>query len=166
MKTKIEMQLQIDAIINTIHQKFPELTKYILEIPEPNAKNEEVTLKNLTDYYESLIDIVAKYSKTHNPSLPEEKNEILVNPDLKFYPSSEDIYTNSKKETELDPEEPTKYKEPNEKEESMNEKDFQGGMSGGDLDVPGSELDDAQENNGNEDEENNYYSLGGDNHTN
>ena len=30
------------------------------------------------------------------------------------------------------------------------------------LDVPGAEIDDAQEDIGNEDEENNYYSLGGD----
>ena len=35
---------------------------------------------------------------------------------------------------------------------------------GSDLDVPGSELDDQQESVGSEDEENNYYSLGGDNH--
>lgn len=33
-----------------------------------------------------------------------------------------------------------------------------------DLDVPGAELDDANEAIGEEDEENNYYSLGGDNH--
>lgn len=33
-----------------------------------------------------------------------------------------------------------------------------------DLDVPGSELDDENESIGEEDEENNYYSLGGDNH--
>lgn len=33
-----------------------------------------------------------------------------------------------------------------------------------DLDVPGSEMDDAAENIGEEDEENNYYSLGGDRH--
>lgn len=33
-----------------------------------------------------------------------------------------------------------------------------------DLDVPGAELDDANEEIGAEDEENNYYSLGGDNH--
>jgi hypothetical protein len=33
-----------------------------------------------------------------------------------------------------------------------------------DLDVPGSELDDASEEIGEEDEENNYYSLGGDRH--
>jgi hypothetical protein len=36
--------------------------------------------------------------------------------------------------------------------------------SGDDLDVPGSDLDDEQERIGNEDEENNYYSLGGDDH--
>lgn len=38
------------------------------------------------------------------------------------------------------------------------------GQTGADLDVPGSEDDDANENIGEEDEENNYYSLGGDNH--
>lgn len=35
---------------------------------------------------------------------------------------------------------------------------------GSTLDVPGSEDDDVQENIGSEDEENNYYSIGGDNH--
>jgi hypothetical protein len=35
-------------------------------------------------------------------------------------------------------------------------------FAGDDLDVPGSELDDAQEAKGSEDEENNVYSLGGD----
>jgi hypothetical protein len=39
-----------------------------------------------------------------------------------------------------------------------------GDLAGGDLDVPGSEDDDADEAIGEEDEENNYYSLGGDNH--
>ena len=37
-------------------------------------------------------------------------------------------------------------------------------MSGDDLDVPGAGLDDQQESVGSEDEENNYYSIGGDNH--
>jgi hypothetical protein len=36
-------------------------------------------------------------------------------------------------------------------------------VSGDDLDIPGGELDDAQEAVGSEDEENNYYSLGDDN---
>jgi hypothetical protein len=37
-------------------------------------------------------------------------------------------------------------------------------LTGDDLDVPGDELDDLNEDLGEEDEENNYYSLGGDNH--
>lgn len=37
-------------------------------------------------------------------------------------------------------------------------------MAGEDLDIPGTELDDANESIGSEDEENNGYSLGGDNH--
>lgn len=39
-------------------------------------------------------------------------------------------------------------------------------FSGKDLDIPGSELDDDSEEIGSEDEENNSYSLGGDNHEN
>ena len=35
---------------------------------------------------------------------------------------------------------------------------------GAGLDIPGAELDDSDETMGEEDEENNYYSLGGDNH--
>lgn len=48
--------------------------------------------------------------------------------------------------------------------EELNEKSINTDMTGEDLDVPGSELDDNDENEGEEDEENNYYSLGGDNH--
>jgi hypothetical protein len=48
--------------------------------------------------------------------------------------------------------------------DAMNEKDFEDELSGNDLDVAGSELDDQQEKVGSEDEENNYYSLGGDDH--
>ena len=46
---------------------------------------------------------------------------------------------------------------------SLNEKGFGEDRAGGDLDVPGSELDDRDESSGEEDEENNDYSLGGDN---
>jgi len=36
--------------------------------------------------------------------------------------------------------------------------------TGEDLDIPGDEIDNSNENIGEEDEENNYYSIGGDNH--
>ncbi len=51
-----------------------------------------------------------------------------------------------------------------ETDKNWNEKSFFDDVSGDDLDVPGSELDDDREETGNEDEENNYYSLGSDNH--
>lgn len=44
----------------------------------------------------------------------------------------------------------------------LNEEGFGDDISGDDLDIPGSEDDDADESIGEEDEENNYYSLGGD----
>jgi len=78
------------------------------------------------------------------------------------YPASEDIYNHAKKESDLNPEDLSKNKVPNEDNGSLNEKNFRNGMSGDDLDVPGSELDDYQESVGSEDEENNYYSVGGD----
>lgn len=78
--------------------------------------------------------------------------------------SSEDVYDNWIDVTDSDPEDLTKMKSHNEKPSTMNERDFSDTMFGYDLDVPGSELDDEQEKVGNEDEENNYYSLGGDDH--
>ena len=80
------------------------------------------------------------------------------------YPASEDVYAQLKEESEIDPENPSRMKDSTENMGEWNEKSFNEDLVGDDLDVPGSELDDEQENNGMEDEENNYYSLGGDNH--
>ncbi len=93
------------------------------------------------------------------PSSPRsEKNDF---PDYPLYPSSEDVYNQFKEEDiNLD----LNVKENLEKPGKKNEKDFEEDMTGNDLDVPGAELDDVQENIGSEDEENNYYSLGGDDH--
>lgn len=78
------------------------------------------------------------------------------------YPASEDIYAREKELQDIDPE-TLEPKAANEKPDALNEKDFEDDKSGGDLDLPGSELDDEQEKNGGEDEENNYYSLGDNN---
>ena len=84
------------------------------------------------------------------------------------YPESEDIYNKFDKEFDIDPEDISKKKDiiKIDKNPTWNEKNFKQDQSGSDLDIPGSELDDDQENLGNEDEENNSYSIGGDNHTN
>ena len=90
------------------------------------------------------------------------KNKDL--PGYPAYPVKDDIYSREKEETDINPENPTKKKAKNEPPDSLNEKDFADDVSGSDLDIPGAELDDDQEAIGSEDEENNYYSLGGDNH--
>ena len=87
----------------------------------------------------------------------------IILPGYPANPASEDIYNQSKEEEEIDPEAITMDKI-NEEHGVNNEKDFMDDSSGNDLDVPGSELDDNEEETGNEDEENNLYSLGGDNH--
>lgn len=164
MKTQEEWDQDIRNITNLIYQKYPELAKYIPEIPFKDSGTDEVTTKGLENYYNSLEELVREYAKTHEGKVPPGNSEEATFPGYPLYPPSEDIYNNAKKEMKLNPEDLSKSKIPNEDRGSLNEKDFQDDMSGDDLDVPGSELDDQQESVGSEDEENNYYSLGGDNH--
>ena len=92
-----------------------------------------------------------KLSENKYPIVRQEGNgKKIILPGYPTYPASEDI---------------SGVKVPEEVGVN-NEKDFTDDLSGSDLDVPGSELDDAQEEIGSEDEENNLYSLGGDNHEN
>ena len=88
-------------------------------------------------------------------------------PAYPHYSSSEDVYNQMKEEADLDPEDPTKIKSPNEDPDAPNEKDFSQSLTGDDLDVPNSDDElPSTEQGGIEDEENDYYSLGGDNHNN
>ena len=64
------------------------------------------------------------------------------------YSEEEDIYTKG------------------ERVEPGNEEDKNASPLGQDLDVPGADLDNAEEEIGSEDEENNYYSIAGDNNEN
>ena len=79
------------------------------------------------------------------------KPKIYGNPE---YDASEDIYSQDEKVDSDDLDDDSKV----EKRKSKKK------LPGDDLDVPGAELDDADEKIGEEDEENNYYSLGGDDH--
>jgi len=85
-------------------------------------------------------------------------------PGYPLYPPSEDIFNQGMEETDVNPEDISKSILPNELPDKRNEKDFFEDISGNDLDIPGSELDNQMEEIGSEDEENNYYSLGGENH--
>ena len=99
-------------------------------------------------------------AKKHNPIKTEDEIAHSLN-----YPPSEDIYIMGKEESEIDPEDISK-KKTFEKTSKNNEKSFEEDMSGSDLDIPGAEFDNWQVDISNEDEENNYYSIGGDNHHN
>tara|TARA_B100000809_G_scaffold263235_1_gene315984 strand:- start:4683 stop:4895 length:213 start_codon:yes stop_codon:yes gene_type:complete len=66
MKTKIELEQHIIKITGIIYNEYPELSKYIIEIPINDSQGDEINLKNLEDYYHSLEEIVSKYAKnTH-----------------------------------------------------------------------------------------------------
>jgi hypothetical protein len=94
---------------------------------------------------------------------PKAANQQLEKDGYPKYPENEDIYNKFNKEFDIDPENIAKKKEiiKIEKTPTWNEKNFDQDKSGDDLDIPGSELDDDQENIGSEDEENNVYSIGG-----
>tara|TARA_B100000809_G_C15140796_1_gene533236 strand:- start:7810 stop:8010 length:201 start_codon:yes stop_codon:yes gene_type:complete len=64
MKTKIELEQNIISITSKIHSEFPELSKYIIELPINDSEEHEVNHKNLNDYYHSLEEIVRKYTST------------------------------------------------------------------------------------------------------
>ena len=88
MKTKIELEQGIIKFTTKIQTEFPELSKYIIEIPNNNSENEE---KSLADYYSSLKNILYEYAKTHEGLKDKKNNESTVYSDLQIYPSSEDI---------------------------------------------------------------------------
>jgi len=67
MKTEDEINTGILNITMTIKQKFPELIKYLNEMPVtiPNSAHPEITIKALTDYYDSLDALVSDYALSH-----------------------------------------------------------------------------------------------------
>lgn len=81
-------------------------------------------------------------------------------PGYPLYPKEEDIY-NREERTYLSAEDPISAQGIVTAADLLK---VDNDLEGNDLDVPGAELDDEAEASGNEDEENNYYSLGGDNH--
>lgn len=94
--------------------------------------------------------------KTTKKAQPLE-DELQPYPDYPAYPPEEDIFDKFEEE-DLDPDKIV------DKGVTSVDASAKEDASDLDLDIPGSELDDPQEIIGSEDEENNYYSLGGDNH--
>lgn len=63
MKTEKELDSDILHITMKIKEQYPELSKYILEMPVtiPNVENPEMNLKIVQDYYDSLEILLQDY---------------------------------------------------------------------------------------------------------
>lgn len=76
------------------------------------------------------------------------------------YPASEDIFVQLEKDVEINIESIPNNKNLGNRPQIWDENTLPTQGIGSDLDIPGSELDDAREQIGSEDEENNFYSEG------
>lgn len=67
MKTEKELNTAILDITMKIKEQFPELSKYITEMPVtiPNMENPEINRKALQDYYSSLRIVLKDYVENH-----------------------------------------------------------------------------------------------------
>ena len=102
------------------------------------------------------------------------KDKTLKDPGYPNYSPKNDIYKKGTKDDDIEVEELSKTKIPLKKEKKKKIEENISligdsamsvpGIASDDLDIPGSELDDNDEIVGAEDEENNYYSTGGDKH--
>ncbi len=68
MKTETELNEKIVKITMTIQSEFPELMKFLNEMPVtiPDAKNPEINSIILEDYFNSLQNLLRKYAPNHN----------------------------------------------------------------------------------------------------
>jgi hypothetical protein len=68
MKTEQELNADIMEITLTIQNKYPELTKYIDEMPVtvPNKETPEINHKHLENYYNSLVALVNGYNNNNS----------------------------------------------------------------------------------------------------
>ncbi len=67
MKTEDVINARILEITMQIQNEFPELSKYIAEIPItiPNEPTPEISLKVLTEYYDTLQILIKDYAQSH-----------------------------------------------------------------------------------------------------
>ncbi|MDO8998473.1 MAG: hypothetical protein Q7W45_01820 [Bacteroidota bacterium] len=67
MKTEKELNEAILHITMKINGEFPELSKYLKEMPVKSANSTDgaINIKNLKDYYDSLNDLYKKYCEEH-----------------------------------------------------------------------------------------------------
>lgn len=72
MKTENQVTEDILEITMSIKENCPELSKYIEEmtVTIPNVERPYISIKILKDYYDSLNDLLEKYTMKHPISSP------------------------------------------------------------------------------------------------
>lgn len=67
MKTEEEINEKILKLTTLIQEDYPELAVFLDEMPSttPNDNDPNIKLKNLTLYYDSLLNIVRSYVTEH-----------------------------------------------------------------------------------------------------
>lgn len=67
MKTEKQLNAEILEMTMEIQERFPELSKYIAEMPItiPNATSPEINIKVLQEYYDSLAILLKDYAVNH-----------------------------------------------------------------------------------------------------
>ena len=67
MTTEKEYKNEIINITMKIYQEYPELSTFLEEMPDTisNYEPDTINLKYMKEYYNSLVALMATYSKTH-----------------------------------------------------------------------------------------------------
>lgn len=67
MESEKTLTERIVSITAQINKQFPELVKYITEMPEtnPDKDDPEVNKRILKEYHDSLLELVKKYKPNH-----------------------------------------------------------------------------------------------------
>lgn len=75
MKNEDELTSRILRITMLIREKYPELSKYLVEMPVtiPDIKKPEINSKELQDYVDSLEELLKKYAPNHDINLKKQE---------------------------------------------------------------------------------------------
>jgi hypothetical protein len=65
MKTEAAINTDINTLTDTMDTQFPELLKYVDEMPitNPDINNPKINATTLNEYYDSLNNLINKYQE-------------------------------------------------------------------------------------------------------
>lgn len=80
LESEDELNIKILEITMHIQEKFPELSKYLVEMPVtiPDKKCPKINIKSLREYYNSLTSILKNYAHVNEVKKQKKKIENRV----------------------------------------------------------------------------------------